>query len=321
MQPDSEVTFITRSDHAGMRLDLLVALKWACSRHLAALRIKSGAILVNNRQQKPSYKVNPDEQITYQTCSEKEAVPPPAPACLPILFEDDFLMVINKPPGLVVHPAPGHEADTLVNSLLHHCPAIQTAGDAQRPGIVHRLDRDTSGVLVVAKDPAAHQALSGLFKSRKIDKTYLAVVHGHMQSTEGVVTLPIGRHTRERKKMSVASPRARTAETRWRVRKAFADASLLELEIRTGRTHQIRVHCAALTRPVVGDRTYGCKWTQKRQHFSSRQTFEILNAAPRQMLHAWKLTFAHPMTGHSMRFTAPVCGDIKELLHKLKSAE
>lgn len=324
MLPDSEATLVvTHAGHNGMRLDAVVAREWACSRHLAALLIKNGAIRVNGRQQKPSHKVGPNESITGPGRVPLKTSAPPAPEPIPItvLFEDDFLIIINKPPGLVIHPAPGHDRGTLVNSLLHHFPAIQAAGDAERPGIVHRLDRDTSGIMIVAKHAAAHQAFSNLFQSRQIHKTYLALVHGHMEATEGAVTLPIGRHTTERKKMSVASPRAREAETRWKVRKTFADASLLEVEIRTGRTHQIRVHCAALTKPVVGDQTYGCKWTKKRQHFSSRQAFELLNAASRQMLHAWKLEFVHPMTGRPMHFTAPVPEDIKGLLHQLKSVE
>lgn len=319
MLPDSEVTLVARAEYNGMRLDALVAREWNCSRHLAARLIKEGAIRVNNRQQKPSHKVSPDETITGRLPAKGKTLPAPEPIPVNVLFEDDFLIVINKPPGLVIHPAPGHDSGTLVNRLLHHSPAIQTAGEADRPGIVHRLDRDTSGVMVVAKEAAAYQGLCALFQARQIHKTYLAVVHGHMDSAEGVITLPIGRHTTERKRMSVTSPRTRAAETRWKVRKTFSDASLLELEIRTGRTHQIRVHCAALKTPVVGDPTYGCKWTQKRQHFSNRQAFETLHAVDRQMLHAWKLEFAHPMTGRPMHFTAPVFEDIKELLHRLRA--
>ncbi|WP_041281230.1 RluA family pseudouridine synthase [Desulfosudis oleivorans] len=312
---------MTSAGHDGLRLDTLVAGQWDCSRHSAALLIKNGTILVDGRPQKPSYKVGVNQSITGRIPSQKPEKPGPEPAPLPLLFEDAFLLVVNKPPGLVVHPAPGHEGGTLVNRLLHHFPAIGTVGEPDRPGIVHRLDRNTSGALVVAKTAAAHQALSDMFKSRQVRKTYLALVYGQMKSTGGVVTLPIGRHSLERKKMSVSSPQARPAETRWKVRKAFVDASLLELEIHTGRTHQIRVHCTALQRPVVGDPTYPCKWTRKRQHFSSRASFELLNAAGRQMLHAWRLEFDHPVTGAPMCFTAPLFEDIKEMLHLLRAID
>ncbi|MFZ5565177.1 MAG: RluA family pseudouridine synthase [Thermodesulfobacteriota bacterium] len=320
MPPDSGVSFVARADHDGLRLDAAAAGEWGISRHRAARLIREGSIQVNGRSVKPSHKVCPGETITGHIPLKIQKPPEPEPLPVNLLFEDDFLIVINKPPGLVIHPSPGHGHGTLVNRLLHHCPTIHTAGEAARPGIVHRLDRDTSGVMVAAKDAATHQALSTLFKSREIHKTYLAIVYGHMDSNEGVVDLPIGRHSLERKKMSVASPRGREAETRWKVRKKLSDASLLELDIRTGRTHQIRVHCAALQRPVVGDRTYGCKWTRKRQHFSSRRAFELLNGAGRQMLHAWRLEFVHPVTGRSLRFTAPLFSDIKELLHGLRAA-
>jgi 23S rRNA pseudouridine1911/1915/1917 synthase len=321
MPPDRDVALVTRAGHDGLRLDTLVAGQWDCSRHSAALLIKNGTILVDGRPQKPSYKVGVNQSITGRIPSQKPEKPGPEPAPIPILFEDAFLLVVNKPPGLVVHPAPGHEGGTLVNRLLHHFPAIGAAGDPDRPGIVHRLDKNTSGVMVVAKTAATHQVLSDMFKSRQVRKTYLALVYGQMKSTGGVVTLPIGRHTLERKKMSVSSPQARPAETRWKVRKAFVDASLLELEIHTGRTHQIWVHCTALQRPVVGDPTYQCKWTRKRQHFSSRASFELLNAAGRQMLHAWRLEFDHPVTGAPMCFTAPLFEDIKEMLHLLRAID
>jgi len=312
---------VTNAGHDGLRLDTFVAGQWDCSRHAAALMIKNGTILVDGRPQKPSYRVSANQSVTGRFFYQNTGEPGPEPAPLPILFEDASLLVVNKPHGLVVHPAPGHEGGTLVNRLLHHFPAIRTAGEPDRPGIVHRLDRNTSGAMVVAKTATAHQALSDMFKSRRVRKTYLALVYGRMKSPDGIISLPIGRHTQQRKKMSVSSPQARSAETRWKVRKTFADASLLELEIHTGRTHQIRVHCTALQRPVVGDPTYPCKWTRKRQHFSSRASFELLNTAGRQMLHAWRLEFDHPVTGSPMCFTAPLSEDIKEMLHRLRAID
>ena len=321
MPPDKDVILVTSAGHDGLRLDTFVAGQWDCSRHAAALLIKNGTILVDGRPRKPSCRVGVNQTITACISLQKAEKPCPEPAPISILFEDAFLLIVNKPPGLVVHPAPGHKGGTLVNRLLHHFPAIGSAGDSDRPGIVHRLDKNTSGAMVVAKTAAAHQALSHMFKSRQVRKTYLALVYGQMKSSDGIVTLPIGRHTLERKKMSVSSPQARPAETRWKVRKAFTDASLLELEIHTGRTHQIRVHCTALQRPVVGDPTYPCKWTRKRQHFSSRAAFELLSAAGRQMLHAWRLEFDHPVTGAPMCFTAPLSEDIKEMLHLLRAID
>jgi len=219
--------------------------------------------------------------------------------------------VINKPPGIVVHPAPGHHSGTLVNALLYHCPKLEGIGGEIRPGIVHRLDKDTSGVMVVAKNSAAHQDLALQFKSRRIKKKYLALVYGRMASDSGRVELPIGRHPVERKKMSTHSRKSRLAETTWQVRKRFAQATLLEIHLKTGRTHQIRVHCAAIKHPVVGDSVYGGRKAGK------SMAYDLLKSVPRQMLHAWQLEFAHPKTQKMRCFEAPIPSDIGDILDKL----
>ena len=320
MQQGGDFTIFAGLDHDGMRLDTVVAHEQGCSRHLAATLIKKGVIQVDGAVQKPSHRVMPGETISGHIPQSQEQLPTPEPIHCESLFMDDFLMVINKPPGIVVHPAPGHRTGTVGNSLLYHFPAIATAGPPQRPGIVHRLDRDTSGVMVVAMNGQIHEALSAMFKARKINKKYLALVYGNMKTGSGTIDLPIGRHAGDTKKMAVLGKKSRDAVTLWRVKRAFPDATLLELSIKTGRTHQIRVHCAAMMTPVVGDGTYKCRWTKKRKHFTNRHAFELLKSAKRQMLHAWQLEFNHPVTGEQMRFTAPVPDDMRQMLKKLANA-
>ena len=222
----------------------------------------------------------------------------PADIPLAILYEDSDLVVLDKPAGLVVHPAPGHAADTLVNALLHHCADLQGIGGELRPGIVHRLDKDTSGVLVVAKNEQAHAALVAQFSSHSIRKEYLALVWGAPKKPSGTVELPIGRHPVHRQKMAVTE-KGRSAVTHYEVLAAGPLASLLRVRIETGRTHQIRVHLAHLGHPVVGDATYG------RARHDLPADLEI----PRQMLHAHVLEIVHPRTGRPLAFTAPPPAD------------
>jgi len=226
-------------------------------------------------------------------------VPPPekinyAPQDIPleILFEDEDLIVINKPAGLVVHPGAGHRKHTLVNALLHHCPALSGIAGKERPGIVHRLDKETSGCLVVAKNDEAHRALSTQFAERRVEKIYLALVRGKMCRSAGVIEGRIGRHPVDRKRMSVQSIRGREARTDYRILRMSEQGSLVECRLHSGRTHQIRVHLHHLGHPVVGDKVYGPK-----SNFA------------RQMLHAWKLGFQHPRTNEWMHFEAPLPDD------------
>lgn len=289
-----------------------------CSRSFAARLIRNGHALVDGSSRKPSYKVKLNEQIECR-------LPPPEPIevvaeALPldVLFEDRHLIVVNKPPGMVVHPAAGHSTGTLVNALLYHCPDLAGIGGRKRPGIVHRLDKDTSGVLVVAKTDQAHHELSRQFKARLIRKDYLALVHGMPADDGGCIDLPIGRHPKERKKMSAAAASGREALTVWRVKKRFRGATLLEIDLKTGRTHQIRVHCSAMGYPIVGDGVYGRRRSLFRMAKENASLYAILKTVKRQMLHARHLKFDHPVTAESLCFDAPLHEDMHAIIEQLK---
>ncbi len=252
-------------------------------------------------------------------------LPPPAPALpaaqeipLAILFEDAHLIVLDKPPGLVVHPAPGNETGTLVNALLAHCGgALPGIGGEARPGIVHRLDKDTSGVMVVAKTETAHKALSEAFARRDLERCYLALAWGVPARAEGRIEAPIGRHPVDRKRMAVVA-KGKPAATRYRVLRAFGTAcALLECRLETGRTHQVRVHLAHLGHPLVGDPAYLRRLPAAASRLP-RDLRAALTGFPRQALHAVSLAFRHPITGERLAFTAPLPGDLKGLIGALE---
>ena len=310
--------FAVSASEVGKRLDVILAGHLPdCSRSYAAQLIQQGNVHVNQCPCKPSYRARGGDTIA-------GAVPPPEPVDivpepieLKILFEDAALLVINKPPGLVVHPAPGHPQGTLVNALLHHCDDLAAFRGEIRPGIVHRLDKDTSGALVVAKTPAAHEHLAGQFKARSVRKTYLAIVKGAMKVPRGEIHLPIGRHPTARKKMSTKAPRARSAETHYRVREILRGATLLELDLKTGRTHQIRVHCAAIHHPVLGDSVYGGRQNAEVYTHSGSAPLSR-EAVRRQMLHAWRLGFFHPLDGRWLTCEADLPEDMQAVLTELR---
>lgn len=318
--PPQRISFTVAEAEIGMRLDMVLAGRLNdCSRSYAARLIQQGAFQVNRKDSKPSYRVLMDDGIAgclpAPTLSEFK----PEPMDLSVLYEDPCLIVINKPPGLVVHPAPGHPSGTLVNALLHHCPDLAAFGGEIRPGIVHRLDKDTSGALVVAKTPAVHAHLSRQFKNRTVRKIYLAIVRGEMKVGQGDIRLPIGRHPTDRKRMSTLAGRTRTAETHFRVREILKGNTLLELELKTGRTHQIRVHCAALHHPVLGDPVYGGR------HYATARPGGAVNgknvgSVKRQMLHAAQLGFTHPRDGQWRQFEAELPGDMQTILALLRQA-
>ncbi len=241
---DSDVfEFSVAPQDAGMRLDAFAAGHLPdCSRSYAALLIRKGWISVDTIARKPSYKVKVHEQVRADLPEPQPVDLVAEPMDLDLLFEDESLIVVNKPAGLVVHPAAGHPSGTLVNGLLCHCPDLEGIGGERRPGIVHRLDKDTSGVIVIAKTTLAHHELSRQFKARSIRKQYLALVHGVPKQAHGTIDLPVGRHPVDRKKMSTVSRSGREALTLWRVKEQFPEAALLEVDLKTGRTHQIRVH-------------------------------------------------------------------------------
>lgn len=278
--------------------------------------IKSGFVTVNGAvAEKAGMKIAEDDEIVVEIPPPVPAIPEPEDIPLDVVYEDDDMLVVNKAPGMVVHPAPGHFTGTLVNALLHHCPNLSGIGGVARPGIVHRLDQDTSGLIVVAKSQAAMDGLVKAFASHKaIEKTYLAVVHRSSQSsalTSGRIENLIGRHPVDRKKMAIVEKNGKTAITNWQrlpaqstMHDARCTVSIMQCKIETGRTHQIRVHMASLGTPVIGDKVYG-KTAADRQ----------LDPPPaRQMLHAWKLTLYHPVKNEKMSFVSPIPEDMRVYL-------
>jgi 23S rRNA pseudouridine1911/1915/1917 synthase len=313
---------VTKSDH-GQRLDALVASHLSdCSRSFAAHLISNTNIRVDGQPKKPGYRVKTGDNIKGQIPAPEPIDSEPEPIEIDRLYEDKHLIVINKPPGLVVHPAPGHYSGTLVNALLYHCPDLKGIGGALRPGIVHRLDKDTSGALVVAKSAEAHEYLARQFKARTIQKTYLSLVYGEFDATDGTIRLSIGRHPTDRKRMSTKSRKRREAETQWNICEQFKGITLLELHLKTGRTHQIRVHCAAMDHPIVGDPVYRprklLKNITKTYSTLPASMVDAVKTVKRQMLHAWRLGFNHPKTGEKMVFEAPMPRDMEALLIKLR---
>lgn len=292
-----------------MRLDKrLLELYPDFSRSRIEGLVKAGFVTVNGAVAgKAGMKIAEDDEIVVEIPPPVPAVPEPEAIPLEIVFEDDDLVVVNKRPGMVVHPAPGHFTGTLVNALLAHCPALSGIGGVARPGIVHRLDQDTSGLIVVAKTQAAMDGLVQAFSShRNIEKTYLAVVHGRPRLDAGRIENQIGRHPVDRKKMAIVERSGKTAITNWKVvpQAAAEPLSLVECRIETGRTHQIRVHMASLGCPVIGDRVYG-KGALDRK----------LSPVPaRQMLHAWKLRLIHPTRRVEVAFEAPLPDDFRVYL-------
>ncbi len=293
------------------RIDLyLIKRGLPLSRSRIQKLIEEEQIQVNGRPIKPSYRVRKGDQIDFSIPGPKplELVPEDIP--LEVLFEDEQLLVINKAAGMVVHPAPGHRSGTLVHALLYHCKNMSGIGGRERPGIVHRLDKETSGVMVVAKTDLAHQLLSKQFKQHSIERTYLAVVCGVFPKKLGQVVLPIGRDRVDRKKISARTTKPREATTHFVVKEKFRMATLLLVYPQTGRTHQIRVHMAHLGHPIVGDKSYGGK---------AARSFEM--EIGRQMLHAETLGFTHPTRGDRMVFSSLPPADMLDLLDRLRLRE
>jgi 23S rRNA pseudouridine1911/1915/1917 synthase len=317
-----EFTLIVNDQDKNLRLDSFISAHLPeCSRSRVTALIREGAILVDGLPCKAGQKVKAGQVVS-------GSIPPPAvsdlvPQSIPldILFEDHALIVVNKPAGMVVHPAAGHATGTLVNALLHHCPDLEGIGGERRPGIVHRLDKDTSGVMVVAKNDMAHQALSHQFKERQIRKMYLALVLGVPRQESGVIDMPVGRHLVDRKKMAVVYSGGREARTLWRVHERFAAATLLAMDLKTGRTHQIRVHCLAIHHPIIGDPIYGPRRLPHTPLKHHAPVHHILSQAKRQMLHASQLSFSHPFSGAALQFQAPLTSDMAHIIQQLREIE
>jgi 23S rRNA pseudouridine1911/1915/1917 synthase len=296
----SEVHTLTAGPGAG-RLDRFVSEQLELSRTRVHKLVAAGKVLVDGRRAKKSEGLSDGAVVRVE-------VPPPEPVTiepedipLDIVFEDEHLIVVNKSPGMVVHPAPGHRRGTLVNALLAHAPQLSGVGGRARPGIVHRLDRDTSGLLVVAKTDRAHRKLTDALRARRIRRFYLAASWGHLTESPLTIEAPIGRDPKDRKRMSVVEG-GRPSTTRVEVRERWERAELLHAALRTGRTHQIRVHLAHIGHPVVGDAVYGLGWERGLGGPTRRWVDELARRTPRQFLHATELAFEHPETGELMRF-------------------
>lgn len=277
--------------------------------------IEQGHIRVNGQPVKPTHHPRAGERIDVHFPEARPAEAQPEEIPLNILFEDDDLLVLNKPPGLVVHPAAGHEEHTLVNALLHHCAGqLSGIGGVARPGIVHRLDKETSGCLVVAKNDAAHIGLAEQFAGRTLEKIYHAIVCGEVPRESGEVRAAIARHPTHRKRMAVTDGTGREAWTSYHVAERLRGATLMEAHLHTGRTHQIRVHFEHIGHPVIGDSTYGSR--------PNKRLTEITGyTAPRQMLHARTITFMHPVKREKLRVEAPWPEDFREAIKALKNVE
>jgi len=303
-------------EEGGCRLDQLLARRLDFSRARLQKLLKAGLVLVNGQARPPSYKVRAGDAIEVSVPKPVPSHLLPEPLPLEIVYEDRDLLVVNKPPGWVTHPGAGHKTGTLLNALLHHCPELQEIGDVSRPGLVHRLDKDTSGLLVAAKTELAHRALVSQFQKHEVKKKYLALVWGRLPQAQGRIAREIGRHPIERHKMSVHARRGKEAATCWRVQREFpGPLTLLELTIETGRTHQIRVHMTAEGHPVLGDATYG--GGASRLKGAPPALMGLKPLVKRQMLHAWRLSFTHPRSGEEVGWEAALPGDFQGVVDKL----
>lgn len=309
-------TFTAIPSDAKKRLDIFLSQKLP---ELTRSRIKNliegGLVYLNSKPVKAGVKIKTGDKIAITIPLPQAIAAEPEKIPLDILYEDKHIIIINKPPGLTVHPGAGRAKGTLVNALLYHCKDLSGIGGALRPGIVHRIDKDTSGVIIAAKTDKAHQSLSQQFKEHSIKRKYLTIVWGVVKNDEGTIDLPIGRHISERKKMSVRTKRGRRAVTHYRVIKRFNNFTLLEASLETGRTHQIRVHLSAIHHPVAGDPVYGKK--NMPSGLSPKLTM-LLKNLKRQALHAQTLGIIHPETKEYLEFTSPLPDDMKTVMRALE---
>lgn len=303
---------------AGVRLDIFLSKTFSSlTRSRVKKMIEKGLIKVEGLVRKPSYIVRGGESILVEMPEAREASVMPEPIPLDVIYEDGDIIVINKKAGMVVHPGAGVKGGTLVNALLNHCKDLAGVGGLLRPGIVHRLDKGTSGVMIVAKNDSAHNEISRQFKARSVDKSYLALVYGKIPREKGFINAKIGRHLSHRKKMSTKVRRGREAVTEWSVKERFGPHfTLLDLRPHTGRTHQIRVHLSSIGHPLVGDDLYGGRNALKR--LPKGEIKERVKCINRPVLHARSLSITHPRTGERLTFTAAIPDDIESLLNDLR---
>jgi len=295
--------FEVNEEANGKRLDKFLAgrLKEDYSRSFLQKLVSEGRVLVNGSTIKPHHKLRQGDKIDVNVPAAVPSLILPEDIPLDIIYEDEDLLIVNKPSGMVVHPAPSNYSGTLVNALLYHCKGLSSIGGVLKPGIVHRLDKGTSGLLVVAKKDSSHVKLAGQFKAKTITRRYIALVKGVVQLDNGIIELPIGRSTSDRKRMAVNFSKSKAAITRYKVLERFKNSTLLEIAPGTGRTHQIRVHMSYIGHILIGDEKYGYKGDFKRP-----------------ALHAKTLGFIHPSTGKYMEFTSDLLEDMKGLIERLK---
>lgn len=301
----------------GKRLDVYLVLSGiGISRNKASSLIEMGKVLVNGSRVKPSYRVKAGDEITAEFEYEPEITIEPVPMDLNIVYEDDDVVVVDKPAGLVVHPARGNWTNTLINGLLYHCRTLPLRPDSVlRPGVVHRLDKDTTGLLMFAKTDEALRSLGAQIEHRTVVREYLAFAWGDFELSAGTIDAPIGRHTIDRLRMAVTPFAARNALTNYEVLRRYAICTYLRLRLKTGRTHQIRVHLQHIGHPVVGDPEYGGRTPSVLTQKEHQPVFkQILSIVHRQALHAARLGFVHPRTKKYLEFTSPLPPDMEKLL-------
>lgn len=301
-----EQTIIVEEKGVGERLDKALCTLLDISRKRAKDLLDQESILVNQKKEKASYKVVQGDQISVLEAPLEEIEVKPENIPLDIVYEDEDILVINKPRGMVVHPAPGHYSGTLVNALMYHCKDLSGINGVMRPGIVHRIDKDTSGLLVVCKNDMAHASLSEQLSSKTAHREYKAIVHHPFSHTFGTINAPIGRDERNRQNMTVTSKNSKEAITHFEVIENFKNYAYIQCNLETGRTHQIRVHMQYIEHPIVGDPKYGPRKTMKTDG---------------QLLHAYALEFIHPRTKEKMHFEADLPEIFKKILHQLESGE
>lgn len=310
-------TFLVPERAIHCRLDIFLSQEYPfLSRSKIKRFIEEENVLVEGAPSKASHHLKPGEEITVLILEPEKIETEPENVPLNILYEDDSILILNKPANIVVHPGAGNPSATLVNALLYHCEYLSTIGGELRQGIVHRLDKGTSGVMVIAKDNQAHQSLAVQFKEHKVKKKYLAFVWGNVEKDSGTIDIAIGRHAFNRKEISPVTKRGRMAVTHYRVMERFGYITLLELDLETGRTHQIRVHLSSIRYPVLGDPVYG-----KRRPPESlpKRVADSVKGLKRQALHASRLGFNHPVTNTYMEFTSPIPEDMDRLLKILRA--
>lgn len=303
--PQERRLLAIQADEVGLRLDrYLTSVLTGVSRTTIQQLIVDGTVLVNGRPSKPGYALRSGDEVQVFSLKQKNIIAGVKPHLLPldVVYEDKDLLVVNKAAGMVVHPAPGHHDDTLVNALLARYPDIQRDGTEQRPGILHRLDKDTSGLIIVARNAATQVALAGQMKRKEIVKRYLALVEGVVALDQGTIDAPIGRNQRHRQQMAITAVGSREARTHFRVLERFQRHTLLLVELETGRTHQIRVHLKAIGHPIVGDPVYGSGSVMRG------------STLKRQFLHASQLRFTHPTTGAVIDLEAPLPDDLQAVI-------